>query len=335
MTPVLTRLLAIAACAIGALLHGTAGAEPVTTSSAPSTAAPVACPPAAAAPTQAQLQAGAKAARNHGFLWRIRKDGRESWLYGTMHVARFEWAFPGPAIASALQAADTLALEIDPLDPELQQRLANGMAAPSAAAALPRALQQRIRRLAELDCVPYDAIARFSPEMQVATLTSLVGRRDGLDPSFGIDVVLAGFARAASKPVVSLESIESQLASIAAPTPAEMIEFVDSGLTELESGRAAPALRRIAQVWADGDLPTLARFESWCDCVKTPADRAAMARLLDERNPALADRIAALHTKGQRVFAAVGSLHMVGPLGLPGLMAQRGFTVEAIPFPAR
>jgi hypothetical protein len=168
--------------------------------------------------------------------------------------------------------------------------------------------------------------------MQIATLESLVGRRDGLDPAYGIDVVLSGWARAAGKPVVSLETPELQLATLTLPTPAERIEFVDSALTEMDTGRARPALRRMAQVWADGDLATLAQYASWCDCVKTAADRAALARLLDDRNPGLADGIAGLHARGQRVFAAVGSLHMTGPLGLPALLVQRGFEVEVVPF---
>jgi uncharacterized protein YbaP (TraB family) len=35
------------------------------------------------------------------------------------------------------------------------------------------------------------------------------------------------------------------------------------------------------------------------------------------------------------VFAAVGALHMTGPLGLPQLMQQRGYTVERIRFAPR
>jgi MFS family permease len=110
--------------------------------------------------------------------------------------------------------------------------------------------------------------------------------------------------------------------------------FVGTPLYRHQRPGGSP-LTRIAQVWADGDLDALSRYESWCDCVKTPTDRAALARLLDDRNPGLADSIAALHAGGQRVFAAVGSLHMIGPLGLPALMAQRGFQVEAIPLPRR
>jgi len=307
------------------LLHGVCSAQAQASSS---------CPPVAAAPTPEQAQAGMKAARNHGFLWRIRKDGRESWLYGTVHIARFEWMFPGPAIVTALKASDTVALELDVLDPGIQRRMAEGMAA-TPGTVLPAALKQRLQRRAETECIPPAALSAFSPEMQIATLESLAGRRDGLDPSYGIDFVLAGWARQAGKPVASLETPELQLATLAMPTPAETLEFVDSALTEMETGRAAPALTRIAQVWADGDLDALSRYEAWCDCVKTPTDRAALARLLDERNPGLADAIAALHARGQRVFAAVGSLHMIGPLGLPALMAQRGFRVEAVALPRR
>jgi len=307
------------------LLHGPALAQPPAAG----------CPPVASAPTPEQVSAGVKAARNHGFLWRLRKDGRTSWLYGTVHVARFEWMFPGRLITDALRASDTIALELDVLDPDIQQRMAQGAVAAPSASTLPDALQQRLQRQAEAECIPMQAIAALSPEMQVAALESLVGRRDGLDPSYGIDIALAGWARGARKPVVSLETPELQLATLTLATKDETAEFVDSALAEMEAGRAAPALRQIAQVWADGDLETLSRYESWCDCVKTPADRAALGRLLDERNPGLADSIAALHARGQRVFAAVGSLHMIGPLGLPALMAQRGFVVEAVAFSRR
>lgn len=315
---------------LSALLAGTLGcAHGLATA-----ATAVDCPPAAGAPTPAQLQSGAKAARDRGFLWRLRKDGRVSWLYGTVHVARLEWMFPGPALTAALQSSDTLALELDVLDPDIQSRLLKVMSAPTQAT-LPPALKARLLRRAAAECLPPQLLDRLNPEMQIATLESLLGRRAGLDPAYGIDLALAGWARTAGKPVVSLETPEQQLEALTMPSSEQTLEFIDGALTEMEAGRAAPSLTRMAQVWADSDLDTMTRYESWCDCIKTPTDRAAMARLLDARNPALADSIAALHGRGQRVFAAVGSLHMIGALGLPALLQQRGFEVEPIAFARR
>ena len=53
-----------------------------------------------------------------------------------------------------------------------------------------------------------------------------------------------------------------------------------------------------------------------------------MKRLLDDRNPGLAASIDALHAGGKQVFAAVGSLHMIGPNGLPALLRKRGYKIE-------
>lgn len=290
------------------------------------------CPPVAAPLTDAQLEAGARAARDHGFLWRISRDGRSSYLYGTLHVARLAWAFPGPAQRDALDRSDTLALEIDLLDPAMQERMAKALAS-RARLTLPAALQARLEERARVECLPPQALAPLAPELQVTVLATLAGRRDGFDASYGIDAVLAAYGRALKLDVVSLESPESQIRALQMGSPAETIELVDGALAEMESGRARAALRRMATIWAEGDLAELQRYEAWCDCVKTPADRALLARLLDARNPALADSIARLHAVGQRVFAAVGALHMIGPTGLPALMAQRGYRVERIVFP--
>ena len=91
-------------------------------------------------------------------------------------------------------------------------------------------------------------------------------------------------------------------------------------------------MERIAQVWAEGRFDELFRYEQWCDCLNTPQEKAQFKRLLDDRNPALAERIDALHNAGNKVFAAVGSLHMVGKMGLPALLAQRGYQVERMEF---
>lgn len=292
---------------------------------------PASCPPTAEALTPEQLQAGLRSARDRGFLWRITRDGRSSWLYGTVHAAQRDWMFPGPKVTQALNASDTIALELDLQDPGIGKRLAEGMAA-QRSAPLPAPMQKRVVALAEAECISAQMLAPLSPELQVATLSVLVARRDGIDPSYGIDAFLGGFGRGTGKTVVSLETPEQQLRALQMPSPQATLDFVESGLQDLESGRARPLVLKLTQIWADADLDTLSRYESWCECLKSDADRAQQARLLDERNPPLADAIAALHKGGKQVFAAVGSLHMIGRLGLPGLMAERGFSVERVSF---
>jgi hypothetical protein len=270
-------------------------------------------------------------AEDHGFLWRIAKDGRTSYLYGTIHAARPAWMFPGPRTTAALEASDVLALELDLLDPDVQARLVKAAnARPDER--LPAALAARIERRMTAECVDAAPWRAFAPEFQIASLAVLAARREGLDPSYAIDLVLALIARDLGKATASLETPEAQIVALRMPTRQATIDFVTSGLDELEAGRSGPLLAHMATAWTDGNLAELEGYERWCNCLNTAAERASMKRLLDDRNPLLAAAIDALHAGGRSVFAAVGSLHMIGASGLPALLRQRGYAVEQVRF---
>ena len=103
-----------------------------------------ACPPEARPPSPREIEDGKKNAKDRGFLWRARKDGRTSYLYGTIHVGKMEWMFPGPEVLGAVRASDLVALELDALDPDVLRRLQAG-AARKPEHALPESLNQRLR----------------------------------------------------------------------------------------------------------------------------------------------------------------------------------------------
>lgn len=290
-----------------------------------------ACPPVLRQPTAEMVQAAMRNARDHGFLWRISKDSHTSYLYGTIHVAKFEWMFPGPIVSRALHASDTVALEMDMLDAGIQAEISKGMLA-QPSVVLPAALEKRMRQQAEAFCVPYESISALTPEFQVTVLTMMVGREVGLEGAYAIDTVLAGIGHKANKHMVSLETPALQLQLLKMDSVAAIQAFVADNLDELEKGRSLMMLERVANAWANADFAEMVNFDKWCECLNTETEREVMKRALDERNPALAEHIDALHKEGKQVFAAVGSLHMFGPLGLPDLMAKRGYKVERLSF---
>lgn len=293
------------------------------------------CPPVAQAPTEEQLQAAFDARQDHGFLWRISKGGRSSYLYGTVHLGKPAWAFPGETVGGALQQIDTLALELDFTDPAMLERMQAGIKAPARLDALPAALRQRLDRQIAAACLPPAAIAAQHPVMQAMTLTVLSARRDGLDPMWAQEISLGQLARNDQVPIVSLESPELQLSALIPTDKATAQRVVEQMLTQLEKGHSRAMLVRMAAMWEKGDLKELESYETWCDCITTEADRAMLRKLNDDRNPGLAARIDALHGEGKSVFAAVGALHMTGAQGLPLLMQQRGYAVERVEFGRR
>lgn len=334
MSPCLPILKALAACITRAAACGLALAG---AAAAAQPAAP-ACPPSAEARLTPQvLEQARRRPVDRGYLWRIEKDGRTSWLYGTLHLGRAAWVVPGPRIAQALRQSDTVALELDPLDTDAMQPLFAPGDPVRRAEVMTPARVERLNRQWAAACArePGDPQLKLQPILQTTALAGYVARADGLYTDFAIDTVLAGYARRAKLPLVALESVQAQLALFTADSAREEAEQVDDALDELENGKLRQRMLELADMWSRGDLPRLADYERWCECMQTSAERAMMKKLLDDRNPHLADGIVAVHDRGQRVFAAVGALHMVGPQGLVTLLGQRGFSVtQVVPAPA-
>lgn len=288
------------------------------------------CPPESK-PLSAEMFAASRAqARDRGFLWRVTRDGHSSYLYGTLHVGRDTWLAAGPAMASALQNASTLALELDPLDPDNARRMGVALAqAPSWP--LTPDLRQRLVRQLQTQCLPVDSVGKSPSELLLSGVALALARRDGFDAQFGSETYLALFARQRGMPVVSLETVELQLQALLSANAAQATGMLEDGLRELEAGTARQSLQDLVRMWETGDQQRLDTYEQWCDCVVTPMEKLQMQRLLDQRNPAMAQQIDALHRAGQRVFAAVGSLHMAGDRGLPAVLGRMGYQVERLP----
>lgn len=317
---------------------GPAGSPPAAVSEpAPAAASWARCPP------DVRPLGQAAPARDRGLLWRLQRDGRTSYLYGTLHVGRPQWQRPGPRVAAALAASDTLALEVDVDDPALMKQFNDAalaaQGAPEAApAAIPlpsAALQQRLENAAWRACVPLAALAGLPPLMQAASLTLLDARWLGLDAAFGQERALAAAARARGRQVLSLETLAQQFAAMQPERPEDTEQALAEALQQLEDGSTRRVLARLVDAWERGDLARLERYEDWCECASTAADRAQLQRLNDLRNPHLAAGIAAEHGRGRRVFAAVGALHMTGPAALPKLLAEQGFRVQRVEFGSR
>ncbi|WP_457350443.1 TraB/GumN family protein [Roseateles sp. P5_D6] len=282
-----------------------------------------ACPPAPALPSAEQAATWAAKAPDRGLLWRVSRGGHTSYLFGSLHVGKADWAYAGPALRAAWAQTEVLAVELDPAD------VGAVLAAMPKAAPLPPALAQRLDTQARAACLSPGALSALPVMLQLSMLSLMEARRDGFDAGFGQDVMLLARARSEGRPVQSLESVEEQLQALE-PAAAELPAIVDGTLRQLRGGQMREPLRRLSSAWSRGDLGTLANYPRWCACADSPAERAWLRRVNDDRNGPLATRIAALHGAGQRLLVAVGALHMSGPRALPKLLAEQGFIVEAL-----
>ncbi|OWY40236.1 hypothetical protein CEK28_05775 [Xenophilus sp. AP218F] len=263
----------------------------------------------------------------YGPLFAFSKAGRTHYLYGTMHIGKPEYAVPDRALWRALQDSDALLVEIDPGERDTLTELLNQ--AQRNAAGQWRLLTEENRRIMRQLApreVSAEQLRRFAPGLWLSQLAVGEFRKSGLSPDYGRDMQLLSLARRQGRKVVALETARQQ-GELLLKLPAGALNDWVRQTRDWQGDQAEAYNQTLIQAWERGDLaalqamieqPGYEKFGAWMQEV-----------MLDRRNLAMAEGIERL-ASAQRVFVAVGALHLAGPQGLVRLLRQRGYAVKAV-----
>lgn len=266
-------------------------------------------------------------------LWRIERDGRAAYLFGTFHAVPAGDRWLTPAIAHALARSDRLVLEVTGLEDERRdgrifERLARSPGLPPLARRLPGPAREALADLARQQPMLDHGLDGY--ESWAAAL--LIGARAGkgedarLSTRHAPEEVLAAAMRARGRPVTGLETIAGQLGLFDAMAEPLQRRFLANAVLEAREGERL--FGAFHQAWAHGDMASLERFyaESF------QGEDALRAVLVDNRNRRWVAQIDAMMrgAQGTTPFIAVGAGHFVGPAGLPSLLARQGWHITRI-----
>lgn len=270
-------------------------------------------------------------------MWRVTGAGAEVYLFGTLHALAPTTQWRTSAYDAAYARANKVWFEADlgGADPATVSLIVSrygvdperGLSEKLGAADL-----SALRGEADLD-----RIEHLRPWAAALMLSMQPVLAKGAQVQTGADMTVTRQAKSGGKPVAAFETLEDQARMFASlPEPAEVQYLTDV----IHQRSAAPAKHRrvglnlnpspasLEQEWLAGDLARLGP-----SLVKDLAhDNPALYDvLLKRRNLAWADKLSAEMAKTPGVeLVNVGALHMVGPDGLPALMAARGFKVERV-----
>lgn len=279
------------------------------------------CPPVPMPMDQQMAYVNNAPAKNAGFMWRIEKDARTSWLYGTMHLNHIDFAKPGPQVMQGMRSSDLLAVEINPYEPQTLH-----ISTPPPTLKLSDAQLDRLRKAYTRDCIAINP-ENVPPAGVQGPLLLAQAQRQALLAGYSPDSRLAQIAQRSGKPIVQLETLAQQMAVLAPKSQSEFDVGLELFLNDVDSGKAQADLLQLSLAWRQSDWPTFEQLEQ----ALSRSQPEFAHRLLDERNVQMAQKIDALHREGRRVFVAVGALHMAGKTALPKLMQDKGYTVTRVP----
>ena len=267
------------------------------------------------------------------YLWEVSSLTNKVYLYGTVHAGKASfYPLPEP-VQKAFAEARVIAVEADITDEKAMEKSASStvLTPPDTLAKrVPAPLYARFRKQLDRFGVPESQAAQLKPFIAASLLTFAEWQRQGYLPQHGVDLHLIVRARNEKKRLVELEGAQAQADLMDSPPPNEQPPAFVGAVASLESGLTRDQITGLVNAWQSGDPKLL------LDVVQAYNEAVPGARELEEkfiwsRHEAMVKKIDTWLLAGrERVFVAVGALHLAGPRGLVEMLKERGYVVRQL-----
>ncbi len=262
------------------------------------------------------------------FLWKIEGEGgATAYLLGSLHVLTPEWYPLSPAINQAFADSKTLVEEVD-ID-EASDPTAMIAALAKAMLSDGKTLDQvvapevfaEVKRRADKSGLPMLALQRMKPWLVAITLMAPTLQAAGFKPELGVDRHFYDRAKVSGMKRQSLETIAYQLDRFDQLSPKLQEDLLKVTMEDIDT--EVTVVKEMAQAWSTGNVASMEAM-TLAALKESPE---LYTRLLVERNSNWVPHVEACLKKNAGCFIVVGAAHLVGPDGLPALLAKKGYKV--------
>jgi uncharacterized protein YbaP (TraB family) len=265
-----------------------------------------------------------------GLLYEVSGEKGRAWLLGSLHFGVADM-YPLPqSVERAFASADRLMVEVN-----IRELDKNDVAATLETLGLfkgeerlqnhvPGALWQRLSSASEQVEVSLSSLEMQRPWLAAITLTAALVQRQRLFAREGVDLHFLDRANRWQIPIVELEGFKQQtrlLGDVSAPDQLQMLESSIEAIEHKDN-----MAKELLAAWraADGDQVQRLLQEAFG---RNASTERLQARLLDQRNEPMAQRIGEQIELGGTVFVVLGAAHLFGREGVPEKLRQLGFSV--------
>ena len=282
-------------------------------------------------------------------LWRVTDNaGHTLYLFGTIHVGDNRNNAVLERLAPILDKCDALAVEFDVeayakntqqmMQDMTQYVLTDGSLVSDH---MPAELYDRAYKLLQRaglfpSAFTHYNVAWWSQMVESAALTVYTK----LDSEKAMDSLLIRRAYKNSKPVLEVESSGFQMTLLNSFEDELYLMMIEDSLDNTED--LDSQLTELYELWLSGDKDAFWSYLTSEDEIDETAGQYTDAQiamfenynraLLDDRNLGMRDRAIEYIAGGRTVFFAVGAAHMANDVGLVKLLADAGYTVEAVSY---
>lgn len=262
------------------------------------------------------------------FLWKVEgPNASVAYLLGSLHVLTPDFYPLSAGINKAFAESQTLVEEVDfdEMNDPAQMMSALGKAMLTDGRTLDQLVSPstyaEVTRRAEKAGLPMVALQRMKPWLVAITLMGPTLQAAGFKADLGVDKHFFDRAKAAGLKRQSLETLVYQIERFDQLSPPLQEAMLVSGMKDLDT--QVDNVTELAQQWAAGDVKALEKSL----LLSFSESPELYDRLLVERNRNWVPHVETCLQQNAGCFIVVGAAHLVGPDGLPTLLAKKGYRV--------
>jgi len=264
-------------------------------------------------------------------MWEIRSTASKGAVYllGSVHVCRESCLQFSESVLRRFRGSQALAVELDPSGADVMGRMLEAMSLPpgqTLTSKLSASTARRMQTVAGNLGLPLMLLDNMKPIMAATMISTLAAQQQGLNMEDGIDLWFLQQAKATSKPVRELETIDRQLAALTSSPERDQINSLEETLDMIEKRRFGPYLEELIQSWQTGNLTKLSKLMS----EGMGNSKGLEQELLGKRNTEMADKISAWLARGEQVFVVIGAGHIAGKGNVAELLERKGYSVRQV-----
>jgi hypothetical protein len=272
-------------------------------------------------------------------LWKVEKPGLDaSYLFGTMHLSDPRISVLPAEAKDAIAQSKSVALEVADLSDKAvaaamtkSRDLILYTAGKTLSTELSADEYKKVEQVVTKSGMPGQLAGVLKPWLVSMLLATSDCERQQLKAGATVlDLQVAAEAKKHGLTVQGLETVEDQLAALAAVPDDQQIALLKFGLKYLD--RSDDQLETLIQMYLKRQIGAAMPFQVALAAesrIPASAFEGFKQMLLINRNAKMLEAAEPLIEKGN-AFIAVGALHLSGAKGLVALLRQRGYTVTPI-----
>ncbi|MDR9748572.1 TraB/GumN family protein [Paenibacillus taichungensis] len=281
---------------------------------------------------QVTLTSGQQSEGSQGFLWKVENKGNTVYMLGTIHAVDNTIYPLRHEIEDAFNAADYLGVEIDftKVVPDELTKLITDVSTYKDGTTLKDHISaptyNKVTTFLKENGLPENSFDNSKAWYTQQQIGNMMAAKQEFSEAMGIDMYFMGKAIKEKKPVIGLETFESQYDVFNNFSDALQEKLI---LQDLDPSSLPPALANLSmddnmKLWKNGDEKALVKI---VDTLRW--DDEYFKGMQTDRNIAMGEKIKGYlnSDKKETYMIALGASHFAGDSGLVTMLEKQGFKV--------